>query len=277
VRAHGAHDRALDARGLRARRDEHRQHVGLGLTIDYGPYGWLDDFDPHWTPNTTDAQGRRYRYAQQPAVAQWNLVRLAEACCRCSPARAARGGARPLRRRVHGRVRGDDRGEVRRRRRPRRRRGRAGAPREGLRAAQQGEVDHTLFFRALGELAEVPADDEAAIAALGDVFYDAAKRDAGREALAAWLRRWHAAVTAGSAFDARRAAMHAVNPRYVLRNYLAQQAIDAAEGGDHTLVHTLLDVMRRPYDDQPEHAGFAARRPEWARHRAGCSMLSCSS
>ena len=51
----------------------------LGLTIDYGPYGWLDDFDPHWTPNTTDAMGRRYRYGQQPAIAQWNLLRLADA------------------------------------------------------------------------------------------------------------------------------------------------------------------------------------------------------
>ena len=51
----------------------------LGLTIDYGPYGWIDNFDPDWTPNTTDAQGRRYRFGQQPQIAYWNLSRLANA------------------------------------------------------------------------------------------------------------------------------------------------------------------------------------------------------
>ncbi|HEX9950554.1 MAG TPA: protein adenylyltransferase SelO family protein, partial [Rubricoccaceae bacterium] len=252
----------------------------LGLTIDYGPYGWLDDYDPEWTPNTTDAGGRRYRFGHQPGIAQWNLVRLAEAVLPLFPAAAplhaglnryldvfteeheatttAKFGLAP--------------GEATQ-----------ALVEEGYSFLHAAEMDHTLFFRALGDLAGSEdganeADDATLVGRLGDVFYDDAKRDAHTPAIADWLRRWHAAASAsGEPAEVRRARMHAVNPRYILRNYLAQQAIDAAEGGDPSLVHTLLDLVRRPYDEQPEHAAFAAQRPEWARNRAGSSMLSCSS
>jgi uncharacterized protein YdiU (UPF0061 family) len=254
----------------------------LGVTIDYGPYGWLDDFDPHWTPNTTDAQGRRYRYAQQPAIAQWNCMRLAEAVAPLFE------GEQPLQDALE-RYATVYSAEYERMIAAKFGFGPADAPvlddagrelaREGYGLLYEAEVDYTLFFRALGDCPDaLPAGDGELVALLGDVFYDPAKRDAQLPALAAWLRRWHARATADRApSEVRRASMHRVNPRYVLRNYLAQEAIDAAEAGDASLVHTLLDVMRRPYDDQPEHARFAARRPEWARNRAGCSMLSCSS
>ncbi len=248
----------------------------LGLTVDYGPYGWLDDFDPEWTPNTTDAGGRRYRFGHQPAVAQWNLVRLAEAVrplfadgaalqsgldryldvftAEYRAMTAAKFGLQP---------------------------GAAGTRalvEDGYSLLHEAEADHTLFFRALAALPDADdGDDGGLVGRLGDVFYDEARRDEHAPALADWLRRGHAALPDGEPAGARRVRMDAVNPRYILRNYLAQQAIDAAEGGDPSLVHTLLDVMRQPYDEQPEHAAFAARRPEWARHKAGSSMLSCSS
>jgi protein adenylyltransferase len=240
----------------------------LGLTIDYGPYGWLESFDPDWTPNTTDAGTRRYRYGAQPQIAHWNLLQLANAIAPLvdDPEEALNVGLERYVRGYHdgfhamlaerlgwGAWRDDD-----------------GVLVDELFAAlRRTEVDQVLFFR---DLAMVSVDDPS-VEPLAEAFYEPPSPE-----LVAWLRAWGARVREGGLDDEeRRRRMDAVNPRFVLRNYLAQEAIDAAEQGDPSLVHDLLDVLRRPYDDQPGRERFAARRPEWARSRVGCSMLSCSS
>ncbi|AYH44314.1 protein adenylyltransferase SelO [Azoarcus sp. DN11] len=244
----------------------------LGLTIDYGPYGWIDNFDPGWTPNTTDAEGRRYRFGNQPHIAQWNLLQLANALY------PAFGSVEPLQ---DGLSRYAAVYEAESRRMLAAKLGLENLREEDdalvetlheLMAA--AEVDMTIFFRGLARVdAQAPTLDP-----LRDAFYVEDKAKAHEVAFAEWLGRYAARVLAdGLPAGVRQARMDAVNPRYVLRNYLAQEAIDAAEQGDDARVSELLDVMRRPYDDQPGRERFAARRPDWARNRAGCSMLSCSS
>lgn len=244
----------------------------LGLTIDYGPYGWVDNFDPGWTPNTTDAAGRRYRFGHQPRIAHWNLAQLANAIY------PAIGAAEPLQAALTAYAEVYD---VESRRMTADKLGLAQlgeADLAGVNALHslmvRAEIDMTLFFRRLAELD--PATPDAALFA--NVFYDEDKRRSTAEEFQAWLQT-HAAQVRSEGLDpeARRARMNAANPCYVMRNYLAQQAIDAAEAGDLKPVEELLDVMRRPYEEQPGREAYAQKRPDWARQRAGCSMLSCSS
>jgi uncharacterized protein YdiU (UPF0061 family) len=243
----------------------------LGLTIDYGPYGWLDDYDPNWTPNTTDAQGRRYRFDNQPQVAHWNLAQLGEALL-------------PLVKEVellqeiinvfpsayegHWQVMLTEKlglevfnGEL------------AAELHEILPLV---ETDMSIFYRKLAMVkveAVGDATDEQLMAPLMDAYYVPEQlTDDYKARLGAWLRWYGTQVSAD-----RRERMDAVNPQYLLRNYMAQLAIDKAEEGDYTLVNELLELLRRPYEEQPECEQYAQKRPDWARDRAGCSMLSCSS
>ena len=253
----------------------------LGLTIDFGPYGWLESFDPDWTPNTTDASTRRYRYGTQPQVAQWNLLQLANALAsladKVEPIQAALDGYGDTYQAGYRSMMAERLGW--------------GSWQEGddetisalFEVLQLTETDQVLFFRNLARVpvdssADEPTDDDL-LAPLADAFYSADEVTGEvRAAIVSWLRLWGERVLHGGvATEDRRSHMDAVNPRFVLRNYLAQEAIDAAEAGDGALVNELLDVLRQPYAEQPGRERFAARRPEWARNRVGCSMLSCSS
>jgi uncharacterized protein YdiU (UPF0061 family) len=253
----------------------------LGVTIDYGPYGWLESYDPSWTPNTTDAQGRRYSYGNQPRIGLWNLVQFANALIPLA------GDKEPLEKALaaYGETYANEYRRIL-------------SDKLGL-TALDGEADDqlanelfeilgavetdmTLFFRLLAnvhESAGSAGDDAALVEPLRRAYYtEDAFAPEHLARTANWLRRYfERARRDGLGDETRRTRMNRVNPKYVLRNYLAQLAIDALSDGDASILERLMTVLQRPYDEQPEHDELAERRPEWARNRPGCSALSCSS
>ena len=235
----------------------------LGLTIDYGPYGWLEPFDLAWTPNTTDAQHRRYRFGNQPQIAQWNLAQLGKALV---PLVA---NADDLRRTIDTFTREFSqlyRGTMLRKI------GLSGrgdtiVEDDGLLTAlgevmSTSEVDYTLFFRRLAEPER-----------LSEAFY-AEITPMERALLDRWLARYRARAAIEGDVAAR---IREVNPIYVPRNYLVQEVITATERGDRKELLALIEVLRHPYEERAGLERYAGKRPEWARHKPGCSMLSCSS
>ncbi|MDH3623405.1 MAG: YdiU family protein [Myxococcales bacterium] len=253
----------------------------LGLTIDYGPYGWLDNYDAGWTPNTTDASGRRYRFGHQPNIAMWNLVRFAnaiypligetepiESALKAYPQTFERAYREMMANKLGlGSFRHDEDDAL---------------IADLFAVLQATETDMTIFYRRLANIepAEIAAQtDDQRIAPLLDAYYSPAELDEEvKKRIGGWLCSYAARLmTDDLAMTERRAKMNRANPKYVLRNYLAQLAIDKAETGEPTMVDELLEVMRRPYDEQPEHERYAEKRPDWARTRPGCSALSCSS
>ena len=249
----------------------------LGLTIDYGPYGWVENFDFGWTPNTTDAAQRRYAFGNQPGVGLWNVARLCEALLPLldDDERAVEGAlahyedvyGEAARERYSAKLGlriGDDDGD--------------GELVQQLFAwLQQASVDMTLFFRALSSLLRQDAAPSGLPPAILACCYrdpDAAARAAG----AAWLSRWwKRARSAAADVESTARAMDGANPRYVLRNWLAQEAIDDAHRGELGKLRRLMRVLQRPYEDQPGEDDLAQKRPAWADDKPGCSALSCSS
>ncbi|WP_414650309.1 protein adenylyltransferase SelO [Duganella sp.] len=236
----------------------------LGLTLDYGPFGFMEAFDPDHICNHTDQQGR-YSYTNQPQVGHWNCYALGQALLpligEVEAAQAALDVYQPafaakLDELLHAKL-GLTRLEQH-----------ADADRalfDAMFALMQANgVDFTLFFRRLGGLKAAGAGGDEP---LRDLFID-------RPAFDAWAGQYRARLQAEASDDAaRQLAMNKINPKYVLRNYLAQVAIEKAQNKDFSEVERLLAVLRRPYDEQPEHDHYAALPPDWASHLE----VSCSS
>ena len=245
----------------------------LGLTIDYGPYGWLEDYDPDWTPNTTDAEGKRYRFRNQPDVALWNLVQLGNALYPLIEDIDAM--ERILK---HYSIQFDV--EF-----PKMMQQKVGLTSEYDADFQDelttlltiSEVDMTIFYRNLSQIEKTDRPKDA-LRKIEFSFYNVTKITADlKTRWVNWFTEYLQKINAEPVSDEeRKQAMNKVNPKYVLRNYMAQLAIEAAEKEDYSVIAELYTLLKNPYDEQPEHEKWFAKRPDWARHKIGCSMLSCS-
>lgn len=234
----------------------------LGLTIDYGPFGFLDGFDPRHICNHSDDRGR-YAFAAQPQIGWWNLHALAQALAPLVdndvdslqaalapyPDVFSREMTSLMRAKLGlAEARDDD----------------AGLIDAWLQLLAVEKTDFTIANRRLCDFSTAPG---AANTALRDLFIDRAGFDA-------WGQRYAARLADESSDDAHRALqMRAANPKFVLRNHLAQAAIERAGAGDFTETLRLLKVLQRPFDEQPEHEADAAFPPDWAQHLE----VSCSS
>ncbi|MEJ2591613.1 MAG: YdiU family protein [Candidatus Thiodiazotropha sp.] len=239
----------------------------LGLTLDYGPFGFLDAYDPGFICNHSDRWGR-YAFDRQPAIALWNLSCLAQAMLplfhdsdpetAAALAREALQTFEPAYRaaylngmRAKLGLTGEDPADE-------------GLVNDLLTRMQRSQVDYTNLFRALCRIngGEARGDDAAR-----DLFLD-------RSLFDRWAERYRQRLQAERrGDDARQAAMRRANPKYILRNYLAQQAIEQAERGAYEETERLLALLRSPYDEQPGMQAYAAEPPDWGRH----IEVSCSS
>lgn len=251
----------------------------LGLTIDYGPYGWLEGYDPTWTPNTTDSQMRRYRFGQQGGIALWNLAQLGNALYPLI------NDAEPLQevldeyqkqypiaylKMMNQKLGLENTADSNKK-----------LIADLLDALQLSETDMTIFFRNLANFSKNTNlnESEDFIEIIKPAFYQAAEiKGPILEKWRVWFIDYQIQLNKEALSDEeRKEKMKQVNPKYVLRNYMAQLAIDAADNNDYSIIHELHEMLKQPYAENLEYNKWFAKRPEWARNKVGCSMLSCSS
>ena len=133
------------------------------------------------------------------------------------------------------------------------------------------ETDMTIFFRLLAN-ADTIDDCKDAFYVTEQITYEVLTE------WQAWFEQYKTRLQTENTSDQQRiSSMNAVNPKYVLRNYMSQLAIEAAEKEDYSLINELYNLLQNPYDEQPEYQKWFSKRPDWARKKIGCSMLSCSS
>ena len=250
----------------------------LGLTIDFGPYGWLEGYDKGWTPNTTDRQQKRYRFGQQISIGLWNLFQLANALYPLiedvTSLEAILDNYKAAYAELYPSM-------------MREKLGLASSLESDTQLIlmlennlEMVETDMTIFFRNLSQVRKnMVVTNDTLLNIIREAFYDeSALNDKHLTYWRDWFDLYLARLQKENTTDEeRQAAMNKVNPKYVLRNYMAQMAIDKADNGDYSLIEELHEILKKPYDDQPENNKWFAKRPEWARHKVGCSMLSCSS
>lgn len=247
----------------------------LGLTIDYGPYGWLEGYEYGWTPNTTDRQNKRYRYGNQPNIGLWNLLQLANAIYplieEAEPLEAIlnqykvdfeSGSLDMMRSKIGLETEGENDQKL---------------IQELEDNLHLTETDMTIFFRSLANFKKENVSNSIEI--IQDAFYKPEEIVGNIEnRWNNWFQNYTVRLQKEKDSDKeRKVKMNQINPKYVLRNYMAQLAIDDANKGDYKLIDELFKMLKMPYDDQPEFQKWFAKRPDWARHKVGCSMLSCSS
>jgi serine/tyrosine/threonine adenylyltransferase len=249
----------------------------LWLTLDYGPYGFLDTYDENWTPNTTDRENRRYRFWNQPNIALWNIVQLANALhplIQDIPVieKIVTDYRENFKKKYLNMMQqklwlkeniSDDISLVQ----------------ELTKLLQVSETDYTIFFRNLSNYKKNTTSKTNILKSIEDAFYSPQEIVSELKiSWEKWIQKYLQRLQIEAQSDTqRKTSMNQINPKYIWRNYIASQVIEDIEKWDTTSLEACMKMLEKPYDEAPEFEKYFAKRPDWAKEKVGCSMLSCSS